>query len=46
MLAAFSWIVITVSVDPLIAWLPISYTNLFVGLVFFILRNILYEFSL
>ena len=35
MLAAFSWIVIAASIDNLNAWLPISYTNLFVGLVFF-----------
>ena len=35
MLAAFSWVVIAASVDQLNAWLPISYTNLFVGLVFF-----------
>ena len=35
MLAAFSWIVIAASVEKLNSWLPISYTNLFVGLVFF-----------
>jgi hypothetical protein len=35
MLLAFSWVVIAASVDKLNAWLPISYTNLFVGLVFF-----------
>jgi hypothetical protein len=35
MLAAFIWVVIAASVDKLNAWLPISYTNLFVGLVFF-----------
>jgi hypothetical protein len=35
MLAAFSWVVIAASVDKLNAWLPISYTNLFIGLVFF-----------
>lgn len=35
MLAAFSLIVITVSVEGLNSWLPISYTNLFIGLVFF-----------
>jgi hypothetical protein len=35
LLAAFSWIVIAASVEKLNSWLPISYTNLFVGLVFF-----------
>ena len=35
MVAAFSWVVIAASVDKLNSWLPISYTNLFVGLVFF-----------
>ena len=35
MLAAFSWIVIAASIESLNSWLPISYTNLFVGLVFF-----------
>lgn len=35
MLAAFSWVVIAASVDQLNAWLPISFTNLFIGLVFF-----------
>ena len=35
MLAAFSWVVIAASIDNLNAWLPISYTNLFVGLIFF-----------
>lgn len=35
MLAAFSWVVIAASVDKLNSWLPISYTNLFIGLVFF-----------
>jgi hypothetical protein len=35
MLLAFSWVVIAASVDKLNAWLPISYTNLFIGLVFF-----------
>ena len=35
MIAAFSWVVIVASIDRLNAWLPISYTNLFVGLVFF-----------
>jgi hypothetical protein len=34
MLAAFSWVVIAASIDQLISWLPISYTNLFVGLIF------------
>lgn len=34
MLAAFSLIVIAASTDNLISWLPISYINLFVGLVF------------
>jgi hypothetical protein len=34
MLAAFSLIVIAASTDNLISWLPISYTNLFVGLAF------------
>jgi len=36
MLAAFSWIVIAASVERLNSWLPIPYTNLFIGLVFFI----------
>ena len=35
MLAAFSWIVIAASVEGLNSWLPITYTNLFIGLVFF-----------
>ena len=35
MLAAFSWIVIAASVERLNSWLPIPYTNLFIGLVFF-----------
>ncbi|MCJ7518437.1 MAG: hypothetical protein MUO42_02030 [Anaerolineaceae bacterium] len=35
MIAAFSWVVIAASIDRLNAWLPISYTNLFVGLIFF-----------
>jgi hypothetical protein len=35
MQVAFSWIVIAASVEKLNSWLPISYTNLFVGLVFF-----------
>jgi len=35
MLAAFSWIVIAASVERLNSWLPITYTNLFIGLVFF-----------
>ena len=35
MLAAFSWVVIAASVDQLNNWLPISYTYLFIGLVFF-----------
>ena len=35
MLAAFSWIVIAASVESLNSWLPIPYTNLFIGLVFF-----------
>jgi hypothetical protein len=34
MLGAFSWVVIAASADQLISWLPISYTYLFVGLVF------------
>lgn len=34
MLAAFSWVVIAAVADNLITWLPISFTNLFVGLVF------------
>ena len=41
MLAAFSWIVIAVTVERLNSWLPIPYTNLFIGLVFF-LCGILY----
>ena len=35
MLAAFSWIVIAASVERLNSWLPIPYTNLFIGLIFF-----------
>lgn len=35
MLTAFSWIVIAASVERLNSWLPIPYTNLFIGLVFF-----------
>lgn len=35
MLAAFSWIVIAASVERFNSWLPIPYTNLFVGLIFF-----------
>jgi hypothetical protein len=35
MLAAFSWIVISASVEKLNSWLPIPYTNLFIGLIFF-----------
>lgn len=34
MLAAFSWVAIAAVADNLISWLPISFTNLFVGLVF------------
>lgn len=35
MLATFSWIVISASVEKLNFWLPIPYTNLFIGLIFF-----------
>ncbi len=35
MLVAFSWVVIAATVESLISWLPIPYTNLFIGLIFF-----------
>jgi hypothetical protein len=35
MQVAFSWIVISASIERLNSWLPIPYTNLFIGLVFF-----------
>jgi hypothetical protein len=41
MLVAFSWVVIAATVDQFNAWLPISYLNLFVGLIFF-LSGIIY----
>ncbi|HUV15882.1 MAG TPA: hypothetical protein VMW28_04890 [Pelolinea sp.] len=35
MMGAFGWIIVTATVQRLNAWLPISYTNLFIGMVFF-----------
>jgi hypothetical protein len=35
-LGIFGWILVLVSVQRFNEWLPISYTNLFVGLIFFI----------
>ena len=36
LLGVFGWILVLVSVQRFNEWLPISYTNLFVGLVFFV----------
>lgn len=36
MLVTFGWLLVLVSVERLNEWLPISYTNLFIGMVFFI----------
>ena len=36
MLAVFGWILVFVSAQKFNEWLPISYTNLFIGLIFFI----------
>lgn len=36
MLVTFGWLLILVSTERFNEWLPISYTNLFIGLVFFI----------
>ncbi len=36
MLGAFGWILVFVSAQSFNEWLPISYTNLFIGMVFFI----------
>lgn len=36
LLGVFVWILVLVSVQRFNEWLPISYTNLFVGLVFFV----------
>lgn len=36
LLGVFGWILVLVSVQRFNDWLPISYTNLFVGLVFFV----------
>jgi hypothetical protein len=41
MLVAFSWVVIAATVDQFNTWLPISYLNLFIGLIFF-LSGIIY----
>lgn len=36
LLAAFGWTMVVVSAQRFNDWLPISYTNLFIGLIFFI----------
>ena len=36
LLAILSWIVVSATINDLNAWLPIEYTNLFIGLVFLI----------
>jgi len=36
MLITFGWVLVLVSAERFNEWLPISYTNLFIGLVFFI----------
>lgn len=45
LLGTFGWIIVFASVQPLNEWLPISYTHLFIGLVFFINGLILLGFS-
>lgn len=40
MLGVFGWIIVLTSIQGLNEWLPISYTNLFIGLIFFIIGMI------
>lgn len=45
MLLAFSWVLVTTTVQNLNDWLPISYTNLFVGMIFFLAGILMISFE-